>query len=86
MKSKATVSKKENDMDVTFRWSVFALALIATVLAAHMFRYEPLTLPENSIRGTSVWDRWNHRPCMTGMELKNKMMCTLAEWDEFVGK
>lgn len=64
------------------RWSFFVLALITVVLAAYMFRYEPLAVPGTTSALTFVWDRWTHRPCMAGVKY-GKPICTYDEMDEF---
>jgi len=40
-------------------WSWFLLALATLLIAAHMFRYEKLSIPDT----VAVWDRWAHRVC-----------------------
>ena len=67
-------------MTVAFRWSCIVLALVAVVLAAYMFRYEPLSMPPEYLIGTTkVWDRWSHRSCVTSPETYNKLLCDLDE-------
>jgi len=67
-------------MTVAFRWSFFVLALIAVVLAAYMFRYEPISMPPQYLIGTTkVWDRWGQRSCVTSPETYNKLLCGLDE-------
>lgn len=67
-------------MAVGFQWSFFILALFVVVLAAYMFRYEPMPLPPHYLIGTTkVWDRWGQRPCMTSPETHNELRCDLNE-------
>ena len=71
---------RENVMTAAFRWSFVVLALIAVVLAAYMFRYEPISMPpEYQIGTTKVWDRWGHRSCVTSPVTYNKLRCDLDE-------
>lgn len=68
------------------RWAVFAAVfLVAAASVGFMFRYEPLApTPGTSPIGlTYVWDRWEARPCAVGMTTKNKLICTLDEWERF---
>ena len=67
-------------MTVAFRWSLVVLALFAVVLAAYMFRYEPISMPPEYLIGTTkVWDRWGHRSCVTSPVTYNKLRCDLDE-------
>jgi hypothetical protein len=77
---------REDVMVAELRWSFFALALMAAVLAAYMFWYEPLAVLGTSTELTLVWDRWAHRLCMTGMGFGNTLICTRDERAEFERK
>ena len=43
-------------------------------------------MQNNPMNLTVVWDRWSHRVCMTGEATSHKMVCNLAELDEFGSK
>lgn len=46
-------------------WGWIALAALAALGAAHMYRYEPLPFDTRS-GWTLVWDRWLQRMCVVG--------------------
>lgn len=64
---------------IWFRWSCFALALIAIILAAYMFRYEPIAQSGDmdSLWRAKLWDRWSYRVCISSPSSTsdNKITC-----------
>lgn len=48
-----------------------------------MFRYEPLMLQNNLMNLMSFGIVGLHRVCMTGKATSHKVVCNLAEMDEF---
>jgi len=62
---------------MVLRWSFFALAVVAAITAAYMFRYEPLV--PNPASFLYVWDRWEHRTCMSTLKSGKKLLCTLED-------
>ena len=66
-------------MAVAFRRYFLVLALVAVVLAAYMFRYEPMPISHSQIGTTKVWDRWTHRSCITSVVTLHRMVCDLEE-------
>ena len=52
----------------------FAFAVVVSVGAAYMYRYEPMSssmMPE-----LQVWDRWTQRVCIVGIRTDNKLICS----------
>ncbi len=61
----------------------FALAVVVSVSAAHMYRYEQV--PNPNIRGeTLVWDRWTQRVCSIGFRTDNELVCSRARLKELM--
>ncbi len=54
----------------------FALAVVVSVSAAYMYRYEPMAVPD--IRWeTHVWDRWTQRVCIISqLQTDNELICS----------
>ncbi len=58
-------------------WAWLALAAVALLGAAFVFRYEPMTGgPFNS--GSAAWDRWTDRICYIGLD-QGPPACSIAE-------
>jgi len=64
-------------MEKRILWAIFGLLVVALIVTAFMFRYEPLASPfvGNAVQ---VWDRWNHQVCVV-LPLSQKVMCTAEE-------
>lgn len=67
-------------MEKRILWAIFGLLVVALIVTAFMFRYEPLTpfVGNSDGRPVVVWDRWSHRACFVFFG-SAKVMCTADE-------
>ncbi len=70
-------------MDKLLKWCWFVLAVVVSVSAACMYRYEPL--PSANFGQLAVWDRWAQRECIVVTQA-DMFICSKQDLEEFRNK